>query len=51
MKVMIVEDEQAIRELLAETLRKWNFEVAVLKHLIMYSKIFFMKIRDCLIRY
>src|SRR5690606_1886779 len=31
MKVMIVEDDQAIRELLAESLKKWNFEVAVLK--------------------
>lgn len=31
MKVMIVEDDQAIRELLAESLKKWNFEVAALK--------------------
>jgi len=30
MKVMIVEDDQVIRELLAESLDKWNYEVAML---------------------
>lgn len=30
MKVMIVEDDQGIRELLAESLKRWNFEVVLL---------------------
>ena len=31
MKVMIIEDEQTIRELLGESLEKWNYEVVLLK--------------------
>ncbi|MFS8652033.1 MAG: response regulator transcription factor [Caldibacillus sp.] len=31
MKVMIVEDDKAIRELLAEALKRWNFDVVALE--------------------
>src|SRR5690606_31917847 len=30
MKVMIIEDDQAIRELLGESLKKWNYDVVML---------------------